>query len=138
MQLHRIEDRINQAGGHLVVVGNGLASFITGFRDKVGFTGALYTDPGRRVYRALELRRGLGTILRVKTFARAIGAFREGHRQTRTLGDAMQEGGVFVIATNGESTFEYRSQFAGDHPSNESLLDGVARAAEISTRSGEQ
>lgn len=133
VQLHGIEDKINQAGGRLVVVGNGLASFIAGFREKSGFEGALYTDPGRRVYRALELSRGLTTLLSLRSVVRAIAAFREGHRQTRTRGDAMQQGGVFVIATNGESTYEHRSQVAGDHPSTLSLLAALSRAAELST-----
>ena len=39
-----------------------------------------------------------------------MGAYRDGYRQTRTRGDAWQQGGVFVIETGGEMVYAYPSE----------------------------
>ena len=132
MHLHHMEDTIHAQGGDLVIIGNGLPSFIAGFREKSGFEGPLYTDPGRQVYKALELRKGLGSSLNLRSVRRAMSAYRRGFRQTRTRGDAMQQGGVFVISSNGQSTYEYRAEYAGDHPRREELLAALERAVLLS------
>ncbi|MEM9491694.1 MAG: peroxiredoxin-like family protein, partial [Myxococcota bacterium] len=113
MQLHRAKRDIEQTGARLIVIGNGQASFIAGFRERTEYDGLLYTDPSRRAYKALGLRRGLKT-LKLRSAARAVGAFRKGFRQVGVQGDAMQQGGVFVVDTEGRSVFQYRSSYAGD------------------------
>lgn len=122
VQLHRREDEIEAAGARLVVIGNGAASFIEGFRDKIGYTGEVYTDPKRSVYRALELRRSVRSTFSLRGVKNAVTAYRDGHRQTRTQGDPFQQGGVFVIDTAGAIHFQYRSEFAGDHPAVQDVI----------------
>ena len=129
MQLHRASSKIAEAGGRLVVVGNGTPSFIEGFRDKSGFDGPVYTDPGRRTYEALRLRRDVRSALNLRSVRRALDAYRKGFRQTGTHGDAWQQGGVFVLDAHGEIVFRYASEYAGDHPAVETVLAALRALA---------
>ncbi len=124
MQLHHAIDDLVATGYRLSVIGNGLPHFIEGFREKTGFTGAIYTDPGRRTYGALELRRDLLSSLNLKSLRRARQAFATGNRQSKlaALGDAWQQGGVFVITADGTIAWGYASEFAGDHPPVSDLI----------------
>ena len=113
-------------GVELLVIGNGPEWAIDGFREKSGFEGPIYTDPERHAYRALRLRRDKGATLNLGTIKAGIRSFRSGHRQTKTLGDPWQQGGVFVIKAGGDIAWAYRSEFAGDHPSEELVFEAVS------------
>lgn len=115
MQLHRDIDTIHAAGAELHVIGNGLPMFIAGFRETTGYTGPLYTDPSLAVYRAAELRHGLRTVLNVGSIARTIGSYRRGFRQGRTRGNALQQGGVLVIAPDARVLWHHISDGPGDN-----------------------
>jgi hypothetical protein len=132
VQLQRASDQLEELGVRLVVIGNGLASFIDGFRDKTAFDGELYTDPKRQAFRALALVRGVRSTFSLRGAGKAARAWREGFRQTATRGDPWQQGGLFVIARGGEPVYAYRSQFAGDHPPIEDVLDAARVAADRS------
>jgi hypothetical protein len=134
MQLHRESKRLESVGARLVVVGNGKPWFIAGFRDKSGYGGEVYTDPTLRSYQALRLRRGVGSSLSTRSFGKAIEAYRQGFRQTRTRGDAWQQGGVFVISAEGELVFSYASEHAGDHPPVSAIVQALATAARARRR----
>lgn len=115
MQLHR-------AGiEHLLVVGNGPPMFIEGFRETTGFTGPIYTDPSLEVYKAAELKRGLGTMLKLGAAAATVGSLRRGFRQGKMQGDATQQGGVLVIATDGRILYHHISQHPGDNASPDAI-----------------
>ena len=129
VQLHRASSRLEDAGGRLVIIGNGTPSFIEGFREKSGFQGPVYTDPSRRTYEALRLRRDIGSSLNLRSARRAFQAYRKGFRQSRTEGDAWQQGGVFVISGQGNIVFRYASEYAGDHPPVEPLVEALRQAA---------
>ena len=128
MQLHRARHEIEAAGAQLVVVGNGTPSFIAGFRERTGFDGTVYTDPERNAHRALHLKRGVRASFNLKTLSRAVQAYRQGNRQGRTQGDPWQQGGVFVVATGGALVYEQRSEYAGDHPPVEEIIEAVRAA----------
>ena len=119
---------IEAAGAQLVVVGNGKPMFMEGFRDKTGYQGRLYTDPSRATYRALRLRRGLRSAMNLHTVKRAFEAMRAGNRQTATRGDPWQQGGVFIIDTDGTMLYRYPSEYAGDHPPIAELVVAIGRA----------
>ena len=125
VQLHHEEPRIQAKGARLVVIGNGKPWFIQGFREKTGYEGEIYTDPTLATYKALHLRRDLRSTFSASTLRKAFTAFRGGFRQTATQGDAWQQGGVFVMNTNGEVVFSYASSHAGDNPPIEVVLGGL-------------
>lgn len=127
---------LERSGAALSVIGNGRPSFMSGFRDKSDYDGPLYTDPGRRTYRALGFRRGLGaTLLNIDTPRAAVDAYRQGFRQTRTAGDPWQLGGVLVVEAGGEIVYEYASRFAGDHPEAAAITTVLSRASRPAGRS---
>jgi len=128
VQLHEYEAEIRAAGAELYVIGNGTPNFIAGFRDTTGFTGTMLTDPSLAVYRAAELRRGLRTFVSLGAAARTVGALARGFRQGRTQGDALQQGGVLVIARDGRVLWQHISESPGDNADPEQIVR-VLRAA---------
>lgn len=113
--MHRARPALEALGARVAVIGNGLPSFIEGFREKSGYDGELYTDPKRAAYKALQLRRGVRSTFKLKTVLRAASAFLDGYRQTATRGDPYQQGGVFVIDSDGQIVYRHVSEHAGDH-----------------------
>lgn len=121
-QLRDHVEEIRSKGAELVVVGNGSAEQAARFAEERKLDFPLLTDPGRRVYKAAGLRRGLGATFNpsaLKSAARAMGA---GHRQGTVQGDAWQQGGAFVIAPGGEILFAHRDRSGGDHPDPRDLV----------------
>jgi hypothetical protein len=126
VQLHRDEPLLQASGLALHVIGNGAPTFIAGFRETTGFTGAIYTDPSLAVFRAAELRSGLRTILSLGAIARTFGSLRRGFRQGRTQGSALQQGGVLVIAPDGGVRWQHVSSGPGDNATAVEIVAAVA------------
>ena len=122
MQLHRDLDAIHRANAELYVIGNGTPSFIAGFRDETGFTGAVYTDPSLEVYKAAELKRSVARTLDPRSLGKAFRAFRDGQRQGRTQGDAWQQGGVLAVAPSGEVRCHHASDRPGDNATGAQIV----------------
>jgi len=126
VQLHRDEPLLQASGLALHVIGNGAPTFIAGFRETTGFTGAIYTDPSLAVFRAAELKSGLRTVLTLGVVARTLGALRRGFRQGRTQGSALQQGGVLVIAPDGGVRWQHVSSGPGDNATAVEIVAAVA------------
>ena len=120
MQLHR------EGIENLVVVGNGAPMFIEGFRETTGFLGPIYTDPSLEVYKAAQLKRGLGTMLKLGAAAATVGSLRRGFRQGKTQGDATQQGGVLVIAPDGRILYHHISAYPGDNASPDTVRNALS------------
>jgi hypothetical protein len=117
VQLHRVRDEIHAQGAELLIIGNGAPNFARAFREDLGITTPLYTDPSLATYRLLEFKRGvMSAILSLETFGSAVRALRQGFRQGRVRGDAWQLGGVLVVRSDGTLAYRYASAVAGDHP----------------------
>ena len=108
--------QIRAAGARLVFVGNGRPDQARSFaqRDVPGCT--VLTDPSLESYRALGFRRSIVATLGVGSALGALRATLRGRRQTRTEGDAWQQGGVLVLARGGRVIFLQRNRDAGDRP----------------------
>ena len=115
-------DEIRKAGAELVLIGNGRPDQAAAFaRDEApGVT--VLTDPSLRTYRALDLRRGVLATLGPRSALAAASAFRRGHRQAATAGDAWQQGGLAVVAPGGRIVFVQRNRDAGDRPDVDGAL----------------
>ncbi len=129
MQLHREIERLRAAGLSLNVIGNGAPMFIAGFRETTGYDGPLYTDPSLAVYRAVELRSGLRTVLTPGALSRTVGALRRGFRQGSTQGSALQQGGVLVVARDGRVLWRHVSSGPGDNATAAEIIAAVRTAA---------
>lgn len=131
VQLHRETSALRAAGLALHVIGNGAPMFIAGFRETTGYDGSLYTDPSLDVYRAAQLRSGLRTVLTFDALTKTVGALRRGFRQGRTRGSALQQGGVLVVARDGEVLWHHISSGPGDNATAAQII-AAANAAGLS------
>ncbi len=123
VQLHRELPRIRGGGAELHMIGNGNRHFAKGFRAEFGIASPVWIDTELASYRALHLKRGFfATLGNPSTLRNAARALRTGFRQGRTQGDALQLGGVYVVAPDARIRFEHRSRVAGDHPPLERVL----------------
>ena len=129
----RRED-IERAGARLILVGNGSVAHARRFRERLAPEVEVYTDPGRRSYEELGLRRSVAATLGPASAAAFVGATLKGHRQTSIQGDAWQQGGLLVMAPGGGILFLQRNRTAGDRPQIDAALlslrpdaDGTAK-----------
>ncbi|MCX5748416.1 MAG: peroxiredoxin-like family protein [Proteobacteria bacterium] len=125
MQLHRDGHLITEAGARLVLVGNGGPSFIAGFREATGFTGPIYTDPSLAVFHAAQLKRGMRTVMNLGSLTGSIGAYRRGFRQDGKQGDALQQGGVVVIAPDNRVLWHHISDRPGDNADAQTIANAL-------------
>ena len=117
--------QIRHTGAEIVVLGNGSSEQAEWFHGKIGRDIPVYTDPDLAAYRAVGAKRNLFGILHPRAFLRAWQARRAGHKQSGVQGDAMQQGGVFLIKPDGTMPYAYYGNYAGDHPEPESVLAAV-------------
>lgn len=108
-----------------VVVGHGTVEEAQAFAAAHAAGLRVFTDPTREAYCAVGMKRGLGTSMSVGVVKRAARAYARGFRQTRTQGDALQQGGVILLAPDGRMLFEFISDEAGEHPSLDDVLAAV-------------
>ena len=99
--------------------------FLEAFAEPYPETILFLTDPDRAAYRALNLRRGMGGLKSMGMLTSGIRAYRAGHRQSRTQGDPLQQGGIFVVAPGGRAVFIHRSETAGDHAETHAIVDAI-------------
>ena len=120
-----ILDEIHARGAELVVIGSGAPFMAKAFVEDLGLTTPVYSDASLASYAIAGMKRGLLATINPKGMFHAWRAFRAGHRQTATRGDALQQGGVLVIAKGGEILYVYRDNEAGDHAPIEDVAAAV-------------
>lgn len=125
-QLRGEVDEIRKRGAELVLVGNGTVEQARAFREQQGLTVPLFTDPSLQSYSRAGLRRDLASAVDPRIALRGIRALAQGFRQASVLGDAFQQGGVFVIARGGRVLFQHVSRFAGDNPDAADILQALS------------
>lgn len=129
-QLSAHRPRIQAAGGELVILGNGTPQHAAWFIEDYGVDAPVYTDPDLVSHGILGARRG--SVVDPRVFLRGFSAMRHGFRQTKTMGPAALNGGIFVITPDNEMPYRYLSRFAGDHPDPEAALRALEAAAKVS------
>lgn len=128
--LKDVMPRIEAQGVQPIVIGNGTPIMAQAFVEETGLQVPLYTNPGREVYAALGAKRPSAlTFLNPKLWWNFLRSLAKGNRPKQVQGDAAQLGGVFLVKPGGGMPYAYRSDLAGDHPSNEELLRVVSGVA---------
>ena len=135
-QLREIVSDIHSLGAELVIVGSGSPQMAGFFAEDYSITTPVLTDPERRVYQALEVRRPPRlAFVDPRVFIRGLRAVLHGHRQQRNRmgerGDETQIGGVFIVWSGGTLAWAHRSAFAGDHPTNAAILSALREAMRV-------
>jgi hypothetical protein len=114
--LRDVHEEIERRGARVVVVGNGQPHHAAAFAKEEDVPFRLLVDPKLEAYRAAGLKRGLRHLVSWKSPTYLWRALKEGHRQTRTRGDAWQSGGIFIVTPESELRYRYVADEPGDHP----------------------
>jgi hypothetical protein len=126
--LRDAQAEIEKRGAHLVVIGNGTAAMGEDFLAERPGPLTLLVDPGRKSYAAAGFRRRMSALRAAQLAVNALRALAGGFRQTAVRGDAMQLGGVMVLAPGDRVLLGYASKEPGDHPSTAAILGALDRA----------
>ncbi|MCK9486860.1 MAG: AhpC/TSA family protein [Dehalococcoidia bacterium] len=124
--LRRVLPDIRATGVQPIVIGNGTPPMAQAFVEETGLDVPLYTNPGREVYEALGARRpGAGALLNPRLWWNGLRVALRGFLPRKVQGDSAQLGGVFLVRPDGQMPYAYRSDLAGDHPSDAELRRAV-------------
>ncbi|HLY73505.1 MAG TPA: peroxiredoxin-like family protein [Planctomycetota bacterium] len=123
---------IRAAGGDLVVVGTGGPNYAKAFQKDLGILDVeLYIDSERRAYDLAGFRRGVTALIHPRAVWNYLRAFFGGHKYKGMQGDALQQGGVLVVAVDGALVFRFASKVSGDHPEVERVVAAVKEATRV-------
>jgi hypothetical protein len=117
-----------EALGTLTVIGQGNLEQARDFDRTHGKGLPALVDSKRRSYRVLGLTRGVTSTLGPASMLKGIRSVSRGFMQGTTQGDSFQQGGVLVLKRGGRPRYIYRSQFAGDHPAVETIVQEMEAA----------
>lgn len=112
-------------GAALAAIGNGNIAQARSFFAEKHLQFPLYTDPGLKAYTAAGFLKDMFALVKPSAVRNAMRAYNSGYRQTALQGDAMQLGGVLVIAPGGRLLFRQASTTAGDHARPEDILQSL-------------
>lgn len=107
-------DEIRAADAQLVAIGNGHERWARAFIEEEGVDFPVYVDPSRASYEHFGMKRGMSEVFGPKSVKHSMRAMSQGHFQTKTRGDAFQNGGVVVIDDEGEIVYRHVEDEAGD------------------------
>lgn len=101
-------------GARLVFVGTGSPPMAGSFAREHAGAWPVLSDPARRAFAAAGMKRGLGSLLRLRFLKNALRAWRSGFRQGKVQGDPWQQGGVLVLDREGVLVHQQLDGAAGD------------------------
>lgn len=123
-RLNQYKEQINALGAEVYAIGNGTVAMAKDFAEQFEVSFELYTDPGRKTYKALSFGRAFG--LGMSSFGKARRAMKSGHKQGAVKGDPWQQGGEAIIK-DGAILWSHYSKQAGAHLEPEALLEQVKK-----------
>ena len=110
------------------MIGSGAPYFAKAFQEDYAGNIRVLTDPELKTYKALQMKRSLSSSLSLRTVLRGVETHSQGFRQGKVQGDAAQQGGVYVINTQGEFLYAFNSEYAGHHPDLAEVLSVLGDA----------
>jgi peroxiredoxin len=137
VQLRDERDRFAEIGAGIVLIGQGSPSEAVAFTERMKQPFDCLVDPDRSAYRAFGLARG--------TLMQAVGPrvtlpFLQKQLNPETLqrglhgGRFLQMPGTFVIDTDGVLRMVHRNRHVADNPTNQRILDVLAKLEDRSKR----
>jgi len=127
--LASLKPDLDTLGVGLVAVGSGNPLMAKSFQQEFEFSGDIYVDQKREIYKALGCNRGLKYAINGKALRAMQSAMSEGFSQGKTAGDSLQLGGTFVISKQNGILFQHLEQFAGDHVDTVELMAACKQIA---------
>jgi peroxiredoxin len=119
---------LRERGVNVAVIGSGSPHFARAFVEDRHVEMPVYSDEERKSFQAAGLKRGIATMLDPRMIVRSAKTMFK-HRQKRTMGDSMQQGGILIVRPDGTVPYHYISKFPGDHPPTADVVAEVFRAA---------
>lgn len=110
----RVRPKLEAAGGQVVLIGNGNPAHAREFMFEHGLNDGVFTDPSRRLYKALAMKHGMGRTFNVRAVRHAQRAYRSGFQQRGVKGDPWQQGGNVAVSSKGEVIAIQRAEVAGE------------------------
>ncbi len=89
----------------------------------------ILTDPELLSYKALKFRKGMGTLVGLKSVAGLVKSVGSGYIGASIQGDALQQGGAVIVGPSGQIHYFYQNSEAGDKPSIEDMLNACRENA---------
>lgn len=121
-------DELRNLGVDPCVIGSGTPAEARDFQRHIHAEELpVVVDQPLASYRAAGMKRSVFRTMHPKSWARGIKAM-IAHPQRRTAGDPWQLGGAMIVRRDGEVTYRFVSDAAGDHPSVATLLDEARKA----------
>ena len=115
-------DEIRAKGAELVAIGLGKPKHLAWFIDDQEVSFPAYTDPERATYQALGLKHGLLPTFSPLSMPSAIRAMSAGHRQTRVMGDPLQQGGALIVRPGGDVLWSWVNDRGSNHAQPADIL----------------
>jgi hypothetical protein len=119
---------IRALGAELVLVGNGTLEHLRWFLEDQEPDFPVFTDPTLAVYREAGMRRDARAMLNLKVLGSTRRARRAGFTQPGVKGDPWQQGGVLVILPGGTIAVRHASDYLGDLPAPEVVVEALRSA----------
>ena len=109
-------ERREEIDAKVVAIGNGKAPFLDAFLEDFSVDLEAYTDPGRKTFQSLGMKRpnALSFFAKPKVITNAARSMGSGHRQGKTRGDPFQNGGVIIVDGNLDIVYRHIESEAGD------------------------
>jgi hypothetical protein len=111
-----------------VFIGNGNPAHAREFLFEQSLQGGVFTDPARRLYRALDLRHGMTLTFNLRSARHVRRAYQRGYRQQGIKGDPWQQGGNVAVDESGQVLLVQRAEIAGDSLPIERVVDTLLNA----------
>lgn len=117
---------IEAAGGHIVAVTQGEPQQAQALCDRFQVPFPCLADPRRSSYKAFGLKRGsVVQVLGPAVLLRGVQAALKGHHIEKTVGDAFQMPGTFIIDGDGVVRYARYAVHAADHPAIGELVEAL-------------
>lgn len=127
-RLVKFQHLFEDLGVRLVAIGNGTPRMAKAFKTEFGFSGPLYVDTPRKLYRALNTRRGLRFFMGPGGALAFFQAKKEGFTSAdEILGDPFQLGGMFLWKDEVGFFYQFVQKFAGDFAPFDEVLTLIQR-----------
>ncbi|MBK8096518.1 MAG: AhpC/TSA family protein [Planctomycetes bacterium] len=125
--MRALEPRLRAGAACLVFVGNGNPAQAAGFAERHAGGFPVLTDPTRRVFAAVGMRRSLWATVHPRLLLNLLRALRLGFRQRRVEGDPWQQGGVLLFDGAGRVVHAQADRAGGDPLDLQALAAAIER-----------
>mmetsp|Transcript_23423 Transcript_23423/g.33621 ORF Transcript_23423/g.33621 Transcript_23423/m.33621 type:complete len:146 (-) Transcript_23423:2045-2482(-) len=110
-----------------IAIGSGTVQQGAEFLKEVNFPGAVYSDPQRKTYQALNFTKGILSTFNPGGLGKLMESFSSGNKQRFEVipTDPFQQGGCLVVSPSNDVVLLHRDDFAGDHVEESKLLNAL-------------